>query len=82
MNLLRRLFGLHVHQWGEIECAFLETANASRHAHAQWCETCGDYKMVYHVTCYNKSPSRYRAAEVTKRPATRYTSTKGRSPGS
>ena len=50
MNWLRKFFGLHVHEWGNIECIRMPT----RHAHAQWCKTCGDYKMVYLVVCHQK----------------------------
>lgn len=50
MNWLRKLFGLHVHQWGPTECIH----TGPRHAHAEWCRACGNYRMVYGVACYPK----------------------------
>lgn len=50
LNAIRRLFGFHVHEWQDTQCVFM----GPRHAHAQWCHECGDYRMVYGVKCDKK----------------------------
>lgn len=54
---LRRLFRIHRHSWSDPECRIMNVTDeagavrSTRHAHVKWCDSCGDYTMVYGLKC-------------------------------